>query len=185
MDQKELREFVCKSYVSKAKTSNATAMTKAEKKASRAVVEDFKSGSIRILCVVFKLLEGFDEKKVSVVGMASPTRSPVRYSQIIGRAIRRCGGKSDPTKATIVAPKTFERLLRTIHSKYVKEEFGKGVEKDMRKKSSGAASTAGSGSTTTLPSSSATHKRPSSPVPAVSKKGPAVKPSDDDDGDDF
>lgn len=52
------------------------------------IIDDFKSGSIQILCNYGVLSTGFDDPQIDVVFMARPTNSIVLYSQIIGRGLR-------------------------------------------------------------------------------------------------
>lgn len=69
------------------------------------ILSDFKEGEVRVLVVVVgKLLEGFDQGNVSVVGIArkvAPT-SKVLFSQFVGRAVRKLH-PNDPVTATVVS----------------------------------------------------------------------------------
>ena len=59
-------------------------------------LKDFLNGDVRILVVCGKLLEGFDHKAISVVGILrniSP-QSKVLFSQFVGRCVR----KMDPSE---------------------------------------------------------------------------------------
>jgi superfamily II DNA or RNA helicase len=60
-----------------------------------AVVESFRDGRLQILCNVGLFLEGFDAPRTAVVVMARPTKSPVLYSQVLGRATRTLPGIVD------------------------------------------------------------------------------------------
>lgn len=63
----------------------------------RAIVEDFRSGRIRVLCNYGIFTTGFDAPNVRAVVVARPTTSVVLYEQMIGRGMRgpRNGGTSD------------------------------------------------------------------------------------------
>jgi len=61
----------------------------------QAILARFSSGSIQVLVNVGVLTEGFDEPSVSAIILARPTRSPLLYTQIVGRGTRLCEGKRD------------------------------------------------------------------------------------------
>jgi DNA repair protein RadD len=52
------------------------------------VIQQFKTGDLRLLSNFGVLTTGFDDPKIDVVFMARPTNSIVLYSQIIGRGLR-------------------------------------------------------------------------------------------------
>lgn len=52
-------------------------------------------GSIRVLCSVQVLTEGFDSPRVNCIIMARPTQSESLFIQIIGRGLRLAPGKTD------------------------------------------------------------------------------------------
>jgi DNA repair protein RadD len=54
----------------------------------RQVINDFKSGLIRVLCNCEVLTTGFDAPRVTHVVIARPTVSRVLYEQIVGRGLR-------------------------------------------------------------------------------------------------
>ena len=74
------------------------------------ILEDFVNGRIRTLVIVGRLLEGFDHKPVSVLGIArnvAPT-SRVLFAQFVGRAVRK-NSPSDPVPAQIVSHEYFNQ----------------------------------------------------------------------------
>ncbi len=54
----------------------------------RQIVEEFKSGDVKVLCNCEVLTTGFDAPKVTHVVMARPTVSQVLYEQMVGRGLR-------------------------------------------------------------------------------------------------
>ncbi len=58
------------------------------KKKRKKIIEDFKSGKIKVLTNVGVLTTGFDYPKLDTVVMARPTMSLAMWYQIVGRAIR-------------------------------------------------------------------------------------------------
>ena len=52
------------------------------------IIEDFKSGRIKVLTNVGVLTTGFDYPELDTVVMARPTMSLAMWYQIVGRAIR-------------------------------------------------------------------------------------------------
>ena len=74
------------------------------------VLERFKSGDIRTLVVIGRLLEGFDHKCISVVGIVrnvAPS-SRVLFAQFIGRAVRKIHPQ-DNVPAVVVAHSRFNQ----------------------------------------------------------------------------
>ena len=61
---------------------------KMPKKHNDRVLEAFQHGSIRVLCNVAKLTEGWDAPHIECVIVARPTKSPGLYRQIAGRGTR-------------------------------------------------------------------------------------------------
>jgi superfamily II DNA or RNA helicase len=57
------------------------------------IINDFKSGTINILCNVNLFTEGFDCPDVEVVQLARPTKSLNLYLQMVGRGMRIYPGK--------------------------------------------------------------------------------------------
>ncbi len=60
----------------------------------RRLVEEFRSGGIRVLVNVDVFSEGFDCPDVEFVQLARPTLSLAKYLQQVGRGLRRSAGKS-------------------------------------------------------------------------------------------
>ena len=54
----------------------------------RRLIEEFRAGTVRVLCNCEVLTTGFDEPRVTHVVMARPTVSLVLYQQVIGRGLR-------------------------------------------------------------------------------------------------
>nr|MBA2240678.1 DEAD/DEAH box helicase [Solirubrobacterales bacterium] len=61
----------------------------------RATLAALGTGELRVVANVGVLTEGFDEPSVDCVVMAAPTRSRVKYVQIVGRGLRLHPGKAD------------------------------------------------------------------------------------------
>ena len=57
-------------------------------KERKRIIDDFKSGKIKVLTNVGVLTTGFDYPELDTVVMARPTMSLAMYYQIVGRAIR-------------------------------------------------------------------------------------------------
>ena len=75
------------------------------------ILEMFVNGQIRTLVIVGRLLEGFDHKPVSVLGIVrniAPT-SRVLFAQFVGRAVRK-NHPNDPVSAQIVTHPCFNQL---------------------------------------------------------------------------
>ncbi len=60
-----------------------------------AILRRLHTGETQVLANVGVLTEGFDEPSVSCIVIAAPTRSSVKYTQIVGRGLRLYPGKSD------------------------------------------------------------------------------------------
>lgn len=54
----------------------------------RALIDEFKTGSIQVLVNCDVLLQGFDAPKVRTLYVARPTFNPNRYIQMVGRGLR-------------------------------------------------------------------------------------------------
>lgn len=63
------------------------------KEERRALIDDFKKGTIRVLVNVEIFTEGFDCPDVSFIQLARPTRSLALYLQQVGRGLRVVKGK--------------------------------------------------------------------------------------------
>jgi len=89
----------------------------------RDILEQFRSGKIRTLVIIGRLLEGFDHKPVSVLGIVrniAPT-SRVLFAQFVGRAVRK-NNPSDPVPAQIVTNPYFNQLQNYITFEQLAEE---------------------------------------------------------------
>ena len=76
------------------------------------VLTRFINGKIRTLVIIGKLLEGFDHKPISVLGIVrniAPT-SRVLFSQFVGRAVRKTS-VDDPINAQIVTHVCFNQRV--------------------------------------------------------------------------
>ena len=74
------------------------------------VLTPFTNGEFRTLVVIGKLLEGFDHKPISVLGIVrniAPT-SRVLFTQFVGRAVRKTS-VDDPINAQIVTHVHFKQ----------------------------------------------------------------------------
>ena len=77
---------------------------------SKEVYERFKKQKIRTLVIIGKLLEGFDHKFVSVLGIVrnvAPS-SRVLFAQFVGRALRK-SSEHDQVVAQLVTHKHFKQ----------------------------------------------------------------------------
>ena len=74
------------------------------------IPDAFEQGKIRTLVIIGRLLEGFDHKPVSVLGIVrniAPSR--VLFAQFVGRAVRK-NHPDDPVPAQIVTHECFKQL---------------------------------------------------------------------------
>ena len=74
------------------------------------ILEKFRRGEIRVLVIIGRLLEGFDNENVSVLGIVrniAPTSQRL-FAQFMGRAVRK-NGPDDPVHAQIVTHKCFKQ----------------------------------------------------------------------------
>ena len=74
------------------------------------ILDNFVEGKIRVLVIIGRLLEGFDHKPVSVLGIVRnihPT-SRVLFAQFVGRAVRKTSD-NDPVRAQIVTHRRFNQ----------------------------------------------------------------------------
>src|SRR5690606_23981825 len=58
------------------------------KEERKAVLQDLRSGEIRVVCNCNVLTEGFDEPSVEAVILARPTKSLSLFTQMVGRGTR-------------------------------------------------------------------------------------------------
>lgn len=63
------------------------------KKERRDIIKRFKKGHLRVITNCAVLTEGFDAPDTEVIIIARPTRSPVLYTQMLGRGMRLAEGK--------------------------------------------------------------------------------------------
>jgi ATP-dependent helicase IRC3 len=61
----------------------------------RAILQRFRDGKLRVLANASVLGEGYDEPSLDCVLIARPTKSRVRYAQMLGRGTRLWPGKRD------------------------------------------------------------------------------------------
>lgn len=88
---KEADELVTKLRAAGIKAAIVTGQTK--KKERETILEQFKSGKIRVVANVGVLTTGFDYPALDTVILARPTKSLSLYYQMVGRAIRPFDGK--------------------------------------------------------------------------------------------
>ena len=72
----------------------------------------FEAGSLRMVVVIYRLIEGFDRKNVSVVGILRNVQpqSRVYFAQFVGRAVRKLH-PGDPVKATIISHRVHNQKI--------------------------------------------------------------------------
>lgn len=66
-----------------------------EEERKAALMRDHKAGRFRVLVNVDVLTEGYDDPFVECIAMARPTKSRIRYAQVIGRGTRALPGVVD------------------------------------------------------------------------------------------
>ena len=78
----------------------------------REVLDKFDRGEIRTLVIIGKLLEGYDNKRVSVVAIVRNVarRSKVLFTQFVGRAVRKVR-PDDPVTAMIISHQIFNQRV--------------------------------------------------------------------------
>ena len=78
----------------------------------REVLDGFDRGEIRTLVIVGKLLEGYDNKRVSVVAIVRNVarQSKVLFTQFVGRAVRKVR-PNDPVTAMIISHQKFNQRV--------------------------------------------------------------------------
>ncbi len=74
-----------------------------DKGARQKILNDYKNGSLRIICNFGILSTGFDAPKTDLVFISRPTQSIVLYSQMIGRGLRgpAVGGTDNCSVVTV------------------------------------------------------------------------------------
>jgi len=60
-----------------------------------AIISDFRSGGLQVICNVAVLTKGFDAPECSCVVLARPTKSLMLHVQMLGRGLRIADGKTD------------------------------------------------------------------------------------------
>lgn len=61
----------------------------------RAMLANLSTGAVEVVCNVGVLTEGFDEPSLQCIIIAAPTRSRIKYAQMVGRGTRLYPGKTD------------------------------------------------------------------------------------------
>ena len=98
------------------------------------IVKDIKLGKYKVVIIVKMLLEGFDHPPFSIAGIATKIRSPVKFSQFIGRVqrvVREGGKKEENIEADVISHAYFEQEKQ--FEKYIKPVIR--VKKDEEDKS--------------------------------------------------
>lgn len=74
------------------------------------ILKEFQCGEIRTMVIVGRLIEGFDRKQISVVGIVRNVArsSKVLFHQFVGRAVRKVH-RDDPITAVIVSHPMFDQ----------------------------------------------------------------------------
>jgi superfamily II DNA or RNA helicase len=92
----------------------ATIIGTTEDDARRQALHDFAIGAIGVIIGCEVLTEGYDEKSVSCVIMARPTKSLALYQQCVGRGLRRHpGGKKKDCLVIDIRDETCKHRLAT------------------------------------------------------------------------
>jgi len=68
---------------------------KTDKDRRKKIIDDFREGRCQFIINASMLIEGFDVPAIGAVVMASPTKSILRYTQMLGRGTRPLGGVVD------------------------------------------------------------------------------------------
>ncbi len=76
------------------------------------VRDTFLKGEFRTLVICGSLLEGFDNKNVSVLGIIRNVKSPVLFAQFVGRALRLID-KDDPVTAQVITDPYFKNVSKS------------------------------------------------------------------------
>ena len=95
-------------------------------KSGNHILRKFNEGRTRVLVVVGKLLEGYDNKRVSVVGIVRNVapRSRVLFAQFVGRAVRK-GRQDDPVTAVIVSHPEYHQRQNWDQFEQIPERGGR------------------------------------------------------------
>ncbi len=66
-----------------------------DRDARRAMLEDLSTGRLSVICNCAVLTEGYDEPTLECIIIAAPTRSRIKYAQMVGRGTRLSPGKTE------------------------------------------------------------------------------------------
>lgn len=80
----------------------------------RAILARLENGTTQVVCNCMVLTEGFDSPRVSCVVIARPTRSPVLYQQMVGRALRPYPGQTDALILDVVGASALHSLASLV-----------------------------------------------------------------------
>lgn len=80
----------------------------------RAILGRLEDGTTQVVCNCMVLTEGFDSPRVSCVVIARPTRSPVLYQQMVGRALRPYPGQTDALILDVVGASSLHSLASLV-----------------------------------------------------------------------
>jgi superfamily II DNA or RNA helicase len=97
----------------------------------KAALDTLRADSRAVLANCAVLTEGFDEPSVDCVVIARPTRSPVLYRQMVGRALRPWPGKSDALLLDVVGATTQHSLITGVTLFGDKPEISARVARDL------------------------------------------------------
>ncbi len=90
-----------------------------------AVMTELRMGKLALIVIVQMLLEGFDHPPISIAAIGTKIRSPVKFTQFVGRALRiyRPGREieSEDIKADIISDPFFKQAGN--YAKFISEEL--------------------------------------------------------------
>lgn len=89
----------------------AVAITGQDRKNRAAQLADFRAGKYRVLVNCEVAIEGFNDRAVSCVIMARPTKSRLFYMQAVGRGLRKGDGKQDCIVIDVVDVTRLHKLV--------------------------------------------------------------------------
>lgn len=101
-----ISELLNKKAIAAATVSYMTATSE-----RRAHLENFKRGTLRVICNSMILTEGFNDTAVDCAVIARPTLSPGLYTQMLGRILRRHPGKENALVVDIVGATDVNELV--------------------------------------------------------------------------
>lgn len=82
-------------FIKQGENSVAVVTGKTTIEERRKIIADFKDGSLKYLINVAVLTTGFNNPAIDLIAIMRPMRSPVLYTQVLGRAMRTHPSKSD------------------------------------------------------------------------------------------